>query len=180
MFHQSKNARALSCLVQLQPQCQQGVLAPIETRKQSLYARNIFTSRALFSDVSEIECPPFADSISEGDIRWEKAVGDSVAVDEVVCEIETDKTSVPLPSPVAGVVEGPCNPATRRPGPGVLLLHRSNNSRLDLAPGHFIYCLSLPCISCSLLATPSLLSPLPFYPVFFYKFTCIPYCILPF
>ena len=28
--------------------------------------------------------------------RWEKQVGDSVAVDEVVCEIETDKTSVPV------------------------------------------------------------------------------------
>merc|ERR1712106_457627 len=98
-----KNARTLSCLVHLQPQ--QGVLALPETREQSLYARNIFTSRALFSDVSEIECPPFADSISEGDIRWEKAVGDSVEVDEVVCEVETDKTSVPVPSPVSGVVE---------------------------------------------------------------------------
>jgi hypothetical protein len=28
--------------------------------------------------------------------RWEKAVGDSVSVDEVLCEIETDKTSVPV------------------------------------------------------------------------------------
>ena len=49
-------------------------------------------------------CPPFADSISEGDIRWEKAVGDSVAEDETICEIETDKTSVPVPSPGAGVI----------------------------------------------------------------------------
>merc|ERR1712123_255309 len=101
--NKAKNARTLSCLGQLQPQ--QGVLALPETSKQSLYARNIFTSRALFSDESEIECPPFADSISEGDIRWEKAVGDSVEVDEVVCEVETDKTSVPVPSPVSGVVE---------------------------------------------------------------------------
>merc|ERR1711892_528054 len=97
--NKAKNARTLSCLVQLQPQ--QGVPALPETRKQSLYARNIFTSRALLSDVSEIECPPFA----EGDISWEKAVGDSVEVDEVVCEVETDKTSVPVPSPVSGVVE---------------------------------------------------------------------------
>ena len=28
--------------------------------------------------------------------RWEKQVGDTVAVDEVVCEVETDKTSVPV------------------------------------------------------------------------------------
>ena len=68
-----------------------------------------------------IVCPAFADSISEGDIRfacsllpystrefyyrWEKAVGDSVTEDEVLCEIETDKTSVPVPSPAAGVIE---------------------------------------------------------------------------
>lgn len=49
-------------------------------------------------------CPAFAESISEGDIRFEKAVGDSVSVDEVVCEVETDKTSVPVPSPVAGKI----------------------------------------------------------------------------
>jgi len=49
-------------------------------------------------------CPAFAESISEGDIRFEKAVGDSVSTDEVVCEVETDKTSVPVPSPVAGVI----------------------------------------------------------------------------
>ena len=29
-------------------------------------------------------------------LRWEKAVGDSVSVDEVLCEVETDKTSVPV------------------------------------------------------------------------------------
>ena len=52
-----------------------------------------------------IVCPAFAESISEGDLRWEKAVGDSVGVDEVVAEVETDKTSVPIPSQVAGVIE---------------------------------------------------------------------------
>lgn len=52
-----------------------------------------------------IKTPAFAESVSEGDVRWEKAVGDSVAEDEVVCEIETDKTSVQVPSPAAGVIE---------------------------------------------------------------------------
>ncbi|KAG9481680.1 hypothetical protein GDO78_010752 [Eleutherodactylus coqui] len=33
------------------------------------------------------------------------AVGDTVAEDEVVCEIETDKTSVQVPAPSAGVIE---------------------------------------------------------------------------
>ena len=43
-------------------------------------------------DSSTVNCPPFAESITEGDVRWEKAVGDSVEEDETVGEIETDKT----------------------------------------------------------------------------------------
>lgn len=35
--------------------------------------------------------PPFAESVSEGDVRWEKKVGDQVKEDDVLCEIETDK-----------------------------------------------------------------------------------------
>uniref|UniRef100_A0A8C3ITU2 Dihydrolipoamide acetyltransferase component of pyruvate dehydrogenase complex n=1 Tax=Chrysemys picta bellii TaxID=8478 RepID=A0A8C3ITU2_CHRPI len=57
------------------------------------------------NDVITINTPAFAESVTEGDVRWEKAVGDTVAEDEVVCEIETDKTSVQVPSPAAGVIE---------------------------------------------------------------------------
>ncbi|KAG9336479.1 hypothetical protein JZ751_002826 [Albula glossodonta] len=52
-----------------------------------------------------VNTPAFAESVTEGDVRWEKAVGDTVTEDEVVCEIETDKTSVQVPSPAAGVIE---------------------------------------------------------------------------
>lgn len=51
-----------------------------------------------------VECPPFADSISEGDISWMKEVGDSVSLDETVGEVETDKTSLPVNAPAAGTV----------------------------------------------------------------------------
>jgi len=78
--------------------------AGFETGKSSMY-RTLYTTRVLGEEVKIIVCPAFADSISEGDIRWEKAVGDSVSEDEIICEIETDKTSVPVPSPVAGVIE---------------------------------------------------------------------------
>lgn len=37
--------------------------------------------------------------------RIEKKVGDHVAVDEVVMEIETDKTSMPVPAPGNGIIE---------------------------------------------------------------------------
>ena len=66
--------------------------------------RGLHTSLRL-DEEHVIECPAFAESITEGDLRWEKAKGDSIAVDDVICEIETDKTSVPVPSPVSGVIE---------------------------------------------------------------------------
>lgn len=67
--------------------------------------RRLHLSCRLCDEVKVVSTPPFADSISEGDVRWEKAVGDFVKEDDVVCEIETDKTSIPVPSPGAGVIE---------------------------------------------------------------------------
>ncbi|XP_046877945.1 dihydrolipoyllysine-residue succinyltransferase component of 2-oxoglutarate dehydrogenase complex, mitochondrial-like [Hypomesus transpacificus] len=63
------------------------------------------TSTLRRDEVLTVNTPAFAESVTEGDVRWEKAVGDSVSEDEVVCEIETDKTSVQVPSPAAGVIE---------------------------------------------------------------------------
>lgn len=40
-----------------------------------------------------VKVPPFADSVSEGDVKFDKKVGDAVAADEIVMEIETDKTT---------------------------------------------------------------------------------------
>lgn len=42
----------------------------------------------------EIVVPAFAESVSEGDVRWEKKVGDQVKEDDVLCEIETDKVCI--------------------------------------------------------------------------------------
>ncbi|MBW02457.1 Dihydrolipoyllysine-residue succinyltransferase component of 2-oxoglutarate dehydrogenase complex, mitochondrial, partial [Eschrichtius robustus] len=49
------------------------------------------TTAVCKDDVITVKTPAFAESVTEGDVRWEKAVGDTVAEDEVVCEIETDK-----------------------------------------------------------------------------------------
>lgn len=65
----------------------------------------IHLTKCRFDEVKVLVVPQLAESISEGDIRWEKAVGDSVEADEVIGEIETDKTSVPINSPGAGVIE---------------------------------------------------------------------------
>ncbi|KAM8705668.1 hypothetical protein ACLKA7_010038 [Drosophila subpalustris] len=51
-----------------------------------------------------VKVPPFADSITEGDIKFTCKVGDSFGADEAVMEIETDKTTMPVPAPFAGSV----------------------------------------------------------------------------
>merc|ERR1711881_821755 len=87
------------------------------------------TTRVLGEEVKVVVCPAFADSISEVDIRWEKAVGDSVTEDEVLCEIETDKTSVPVPSPGSGVITELLVEDGSTVQPGVQLL------KIQLGPG---------------------------------------------
>ncbi|XP_061602477.1 dihydrolipoyllysine-residue succinyltransferase component of 2-oxoglutarate dehydrogenase complex, mitochondrial-like [Cololabis saira] len=69
------------------------------------HVRDFRTSAVCRDEVVTVKTPAFAESVTEGDVRWEKVVGDSVAEDEVVCEIETDKTSVQVPAPSAGVIE---------------------------------------------------------------------------
>ncbi len=55
---------------------------------------------------TEIKVPTLGESVSEATIgQWFKKVGDSVAVDEPLVELETDKVAVEVPSPVAGVLE---------------------------------------------------------------------------
>ncbi|TPP39700.1 Dihydrolipoyllysine-residue succinyltransferase, partial [Fasciola gigantica] len=63
-----------------------------------------FYTSSLLDAVRSVSVPPFAESVTEGDIIWKKAVGERVREDEVVAEIETDKTNVPVPAPCSGVV----------------------------------------------------------------------------
>jgi len=74
------------------------------SRSKLIYFRLFGASNRLFSS-EIIKVPPFADSVSEGDVRFSKKVGDTIAADEVVMEIETDKTTVGVPSPSAGIIE---------------------------------------------------------------------------
>ncbi|KRY85544.1 Dihydrolipoyllysine-residue succinyltransferase component of 2-oxoglutarate dehydrogenase complex, mitochondrial [Trichinella pseudospiralis] len=55
-------------------------------------------------DILDVVGPPFPESISEGDIRWIKQKGDYVEVDELIAEIETDKTSVEVRAPQSGII----------------------------------------------------------------------------
>ena len=52
-----------------------------------------------------ITMPALGESVSEGTVtRWLKGVGDSVAVDEPLLEVSTDKVDTEIPSPVAGTI----------------------------------------------------------------------------
>uniref|UniRef100_UPI0037530A7A 2-oxoglutarate dehydrogenase complex dihydrolipoyllysine-residue succinyltransferase n=1 Tax=Cypionkella sp. TaxID=2811411 RepID=UPI0037530A7A len=49
--------------------------------------------------------PSLGESVSEATVStWFKKEGDAVAQDEMLCELETDKVSVEVPSPAAGVL----------------------------------------------------------------------------
>src|SRR6195256_413124 len=54
----------------------------------------------------EIRVPAMGESVTEATIaRWLKKEGDAVKQDEPLVELETDKVSVEVPSPSAGVLE---------------------------------------------------------------------------
>lgn len=73
-----------------------------------LVAHNQIASIHFSSPLSaeqDVMTPSFPDSVSEGDVKLDKKVGDSVAADEVVLEIETDKTAIPVMAPGHGVIK---------------------------------------------------------------------------
>ena len=52
-----------------------------------------------------VAMPALGESVSEGTVtRWLKNVGDTVAMDEALLEVSTDKVDTEIPSPVAGVL----------------------------------------------------------------------------
>ncbi|MAY88774.1 MAG: dihydrolipoyllysine-residue succinyltransferase [Pseudooceanicola sp.] len=54
---------------------------------------------------TDVMVPTLGESVTEATVStWFKAVGDTVAQDEMLCELETDKVSVEVPSPAAGVL----------------------------------------------------------------------------
>ncbi|NCW23120.1 MAG: 2-oxoglutarate dehydrogenase, E2 component, dihydrolipoamide succinyltransferase [Actinobacteria bacterium] len=56
--------------------------------------------------MSEVVLPALGESVTEGTVtRWLKKVGDTVAVDEPLVEVSTDKVDTEIPSPVAGVLQ---------------------------------------------------------------------------
>jgi pyruvate dehydrogenase E2 component (dihydrolipoamide acetyltransferase) len=54
----------------------------------------------------EVKLPELGEGVTEGElVKWTVNIGDSVKADQTVAEIMTDKATVEVPSPVAGVVK---------------------------------------------------------------------------
>jgi 2-oxoglutarate dehydrogenase E2 component (dihydrolipoamide succinyltransferase) len=55
--------------------------------------------------MTDVMVPSLGESVTEATVStWFKKPGDVVKVDEMLCELETDKVSVEVPSPVAGIL----------------------------------------------------------------------------
>lgn len=85
----------------------------------------------------DVKIPQLGESVTEAEIvRWLKADGDSVAVDEPIAEIETDKATAELPSPASGVLqvlipEG----STVKPGDVVARIAEGGAAAVSKVPG---------------------------------------------
>jgi len=54
---------------------------------------------------TEIKVPTLGESLTEGTVvNWLKSIGDAIAVDEPILELETDKVTMEVNAPVAGIL----------------------------------------------------------------------------
>ena len=55
--------------------------------------------------IVEVKVPQLSESVAEATLlQWKKKVGESVAIDEILIEVETDKVVLEVPAPSAGVI----------------------------------------------------------------------------
>ncbi|CAM8658859.1 AceF Pyruvate/2-oxoglutarate dehydrogenase complex, dihydrolipoamide acyltransferase (E2) component, and related enzymes [Comamonadaceae bacterium] len=55
--------------------------------------------------IVEVKVPQLSESVAEATLlQWKKKVGEAVAVDEILIEVETDKVVMEVPAPAAGVL----------------------------------------------------------------------------
>jgi len=55
--------------------------------------------------IVEVKVPQLSESVAEATLlEWKKKVGESVAIDEILIEVETDKVVLEVPAPAAGVL----------------------------------------------------------------------------
>ncbi|MFM1934118.1 MAG: hypothetical protein RL360_998 [Bacteroidota bacterium] len=87
------------------------------------------------TSVLEIKVPAVGESITEVTVSvWNKKTGDSVSLDEVLCELESDKATFELPAEAAGVLEIVAESGTVVPIGGILAKITVGGAVAALAP----------------------------------------------
>ena len=85
--------------------------------------------------VLEIKVPAVGESITEVTVSvWNKKTGDSVSLDEVLCELESDKATFELPAEAAGILEIVAESGTVVPIGGILAKITVGGSVASAAP----------------------------------------------
>ncbi|XP_014096604.1 dihydrolipoyllysine-residue succinyltransferase component of 2-oxoglutarate dehydrogenase complex, mitochondrial [Bactrocera oleae] len=97
----------LAVVTQTQAITRSGVLSTVEYPSQrafSAFGTQGFHTTSNLWTTETVKTPPFPESVAEGDVKFTVKVGDYVAQDQVVMEVETDKTAMPVPAPFGGVI----------------------------------------------------------------------------
>ena len=77
-------------------------VAPVTPQSDPVASTPAPTSGGL---ITPVVLPALGESVTEGTVtRWLKAIGDSVAADEALLEVSTDKVDTEIPSPVSGTL----------------------------------------------------------------------------
>src|SRR5690348_15184773 len=72
--------------------------------------------------MTDIRVPTLGESVTEATVgKWFKQPGDAVAVDEPLVELETDKVTLEVPAPAAGVLSDVAVKQGATVAPGALL-----------------------------------------------------------
>jgi len=76
---------------------------PVSTKPEPV--QSVASAPTGANSTTPVLLPALGESVTEGTVtRWLKAVGDSIAADEAILEVSTDKVDTEIPSPVAGTL----------------------------------------------------------------------------
>src|SRR6185437_12517121 len=85
--------------------------------------------------MTDIRVPALGESVTEATVgKWFKQPGDAVAVDEPLVELETDKVTLEVPAPAAGVLSDVAVKQGATVAPGALLGQIKDGAGAAAAP----------------------------------------------
>ena len=136
--------------------------APVAVTPPPAAAPVVAAAPAANGNGTVISMPALGESVSEGTVtRWLKNVGDSVAVDEALLEVSTDKVDTEIPSPVAGIllaIDVPID-TTVAVGARLALIGASGSAPVVAAPVAVAPVVAAPVIAAAPVVTPTPAAP---------------------